>query len=329
MTLNLVNIVSNLPMLAPLGGREGLYDYIHNDCRCDGAEVISCPPYGTDIVKGSAVGYHLMFYPNWIDFYNGNTEYLNKHFGSEKTWREYYCCADAAGFERQIIEDMDRAEALGAKYAVFHCADISNEEVLGNYALHTNEEVIRATAALINRVMRGRKYSFTLLFENLFVPGMTLINSAETELMLSLVEYENKGIMLDTGHLMAALRLNGLLTAQKEEGAADAILNVVAAHWRVKKHILGIHLHKCSLNMPIEEYTKVITPAESFDERSAQSYARIMALDTHSPLETDAMRRVIDAIAPRYIVHELSARTPAEKAEAVRMQLKSLRGCCQ
>ena len=41
MTLNLVNIVSNLPMLAPLGGREGLYDYIHNDCRCDGAEVIS------------------------------------------------------------------------------------------------------------------------------------------------------------------------------------------------------------------------------------------------------------------------------------------------
>ena len=146
--------------------------------------------------------------------------------------------------------------------------------------------------------------------------------------MLSLVEYENKGIMLDTGHLMAALRLNGLLTAQKEEGAADAILNVVAAHWRVKKHILGIHLHKCSLNMPIEEYTKVITPAESFDERSAQSYARIMALDAHSPLETDAMRRVIDAIAPRYIVHELSARTPAEKAEAVRMQLKSLRGCC-
>ena len=53
-----------------------------------------------------------------------------------------------------------------------------------------------------------------------------------------------------------------------------------------------------------------------------------MALDTHSPLETDAMRRVIDAIAPRYFVHELSARTPAEKAEDVRMQLKSLRGCC-
>lgn len=60
---------------------------------------------------------------------------------------------------------MDRAEALDAKYAVFHCADISNEEVLGNYALHTNEEVIRATAALINRVMRGRKYSFTLLLK--------------------------------------------------------------------------------------------------------------------------------------------------------------------
>lgn len=328
MTYNLVNIVSNLPMLAPFGGREGLYDYIHASCGCDGAEVISCPPYGTDTVRGSTIGYHLIFYPNWMDFYSGNTPYLKEHFGSEQKWREYYCCADAKGFERQLIEDMDRAESLGAEYAVFHCADISNEEVLGNYTLHTNEQVIRATAELINNAMRGKRYSFTLLMENLFVPGMTLINSAETELMLSLIEYENKGIMLDTGHLMAALRLNGLIDSPKEGGAADAIMNVLAAHWRVKKHILGIHLHKCSLNMPIWEYTDVIEPAAGFEERCEQSYARILALDTHSPLETDAMRRVIAAVEPRYIVHELNARTPADKAEAVRKQLKSLRGCC-
>lgn len=63
MTLDLVNIVSNLPMLAPLGGREGLYDYIHNDCRCDGAEVISCPPYGTDIVRAARRATTLCFIP--------------------------------------------------------------------------------------------------------------------------------------------------------------------------------------------------------------------------------------------------------------------------
>lgn len=328
MTLNLVNIVSNLPMLAPLGGKDGFYNYIHNECLCDGAEVISCPPYGTEIVRGCAKGYHLIFYPNWIDFYNGNTDYLKEHFGSEQSWREYYLCANADEFEKQIVADMDRAQDLGVEYAVFHCADISNEEVLGGYTIHSNEEIIRNTANLLNRVTRGRRYKFKLLIENLFVPGMTLMNSDETELMLGLIEYENKGIMLDTGHLMGALRLSGRLTAQNEEGAADAIADVIAAHSRVKSSIRGIHLHKCSLTMPVEEYKKPIVPKGTFDEISAQCYARIMALDTHAPLETGAMNRIINELNPDFIVHELSAHTIKDKADAVKKQLKSFRGCC-
>lgn len=326
MTKHLVNIVSNKPMLDVFGGEAGLKSYIQNDCGCFGAEVISCPPYGTDTVKCCTVGYHLMFYPNWMDFYRGNTAYLKEHFGEEKTWREYYCCADKEGFEAQLIEDMDRAEELGAEYAVMHCADISNEEVLLGRTIHTNEEVIRATAELINSVTRKRRYSFTLLFENLFVPGMTLINAEETRLLLDLVEYENKGIMLDTGHLMAALRLVGRLNEPSESVAAEEILGVLHEHGELTKYIKGMHLHRCSLDMPLERYTLPRQIHNDFAMRSEQCYARILAFDTHSPLETAAMRSVIDALNPKYIVHELSAATPSAKAEAVKTQLRSLRG---
>lgn len=329
MTKHLVNIVSNLPMLEPFGGAAGLKRYIENDCGCFGAEVISCPPYGTDTVRNCTVGYHLMFYPNWIDFYRGNSAYLKEHFGEEKAWREYYCCEDDAGFEAQLIEDMDRAESLGAEYAVMHCADISNEEVLLGRTIHTNEEVIRTTAELMNRVMRKKNYSFILLFENLFVPGMTLINADETRLLFDLVEYKNKGIMLDTGHLMAALRLSGKLNEPSESAAADGILSVLHEHGELIKYIKGMHLHRCSLDMPIEEYTLPQQPHKDFAERSGQCYARILALDTHSPLETAAMHSVIDAVKPKYIVHELSAATPAAKAEAVQKQLRSIRDLCR
>ncbi len=313
-------------MLDVFGGEAGLKSYIQNDCGCNGAEVISCPPYGTDTVKGCTVGYHLMFYPNWIDFYCGNTEYLKTHFGEENVWREYYCCADKAGFEAQLIDDMDRAQTLDAEYAVMHCADISNEEVLLGRTIHTNEEVIRITAELINTLMRKRQYTFTLLFENLFVPGMTLMNADETRLLLDLVEYENKGIMLDTGHLMAALRLSGRLDKSSEADAAKEVLGVLNAHGELTKYIKGMHLHKCSLDMPIEEYTLARQINKDFATRSEQCYARILALDTHSPLETAAMRSVIDTLNPEYIVHELSAATPSAKAKAVQKQLKSLRG---
>lgn len=325
---HLVNIVSNLPMLEPFGGRQGLEKYIKQDCGCDAAEVISCPPYAQNIVQGCTVGYHLMFYPNWLDFYTGNKAYLQKHFGAEQVWLDYYGCADAAGFERRFVEDMDRAQELGAEYAVLHCADVSNEEVLLNYSLHSNVQVIRATAEFINNVMRGRKYSFTLLIENLFVPGMTLISSAETGLLFDLIEYENKGIMLDTGHLMAALRLAGQLEQPNEYAAAAAIKSVLDAHGELKSKIKGIHLHRCALTMPLEKYTAPLEPLADFNQRSEQSYARILALDTHSPLETAAMRSIIDYIAPSYIVHEISAASPQAKAQAIKKQLRSLYGCC-
>lgn len=325
MTKRLVNIVSNKAMLEPFKDEEGLLSYIEADCRCDGAEVISCPIEADDMVGRAATGYHLMFYPNWIDFYNNNTAYLEKHFGGGATWLEYYGCRDALGFEQRLTDDLDRAERLHAEYAVFHCADISNEEVLQNYSLHSNKEVIRATATLLNKVLRNKSYSFYILIENLFVTGMTLMEPGETELMLSLIDYDRKGVMLDAGHLMAALRLRHNGYPNNEAQAAEAIESIISAHGRLKEHILGMHLHKCSLTMPISDYLSPIEPDTDFYTRSSQSYARIMRLDAHAPLETDSMNRIIDAVEPRYIVHELSAASPEAKAKAVCAQLKALK----
>jgi hypothetical protein len=93
---------------------------------------------------------------------------------------------------------MEYAEAMGAEYVVFHVNDVSNEEVISYEWEHTDEEVIRAVAEIVNELTRGKNYHFKLLFENLFTPGMMLLKPSETALMLELTDYENKGILKNT-----------------------------------------------------------------------------------------------------------------------------------
>lgn len=319
----LVNIVNNQTMLKPFTAENDLEDYIKKACLCQGAEVIACPPKLDRAVKNIAVGYHLVFYPNWMDFYLGNQTYLIKHFGTKELWREYYGCEDGRGFLQNLINDMDAAQALGAEYAVFHCADVSNEEVLLNEYEHTNAQVIDATAHLINAAVKGKKYTFKLLFENLFVPGMTLLQPRETERLLDKVNYANCGIMLDTGHLMAAMKFAGD-NVFNEKTAAEAMCKRITAHGQLKKHIAGVHLHSCNVEQAVEEYLEPISPHADFYKRCEQSYGRILKLDAHSPLKSGALNKALDMLDLSYIVHELRAENPAKKAAAVLMQKKAM-----
>ncbi len=73
---HLVNVVSENGWLKAYRDREDMLQFAH-DCRCDGVEVIRGGPDDTGIFTPDyVVGCHLLFYPNWIDFWNGNTAYL-------------------------------------------------------------------------------------------------------------------------------------------------------------------------------------------------------------------------------------------------------------
>ena len=257
---HVVNTVSENEWLKEYKDRADMNSFI-KECKCDGAEVIRGGDDNTGIYcSENVIGVHLYFYPSWLDFWNMNIDGLKKHFGLREIWENYYRATNREEFLKPYQDDMDYAEAMGAEYAVFHINDVSNEEVLTYEWEHTNREVIVAAAEIINELTRGRNYHFKLLLENLFTPGMTLLNPNETELMLNLVNYENKGIVMDTGHLMCAPQ-----NITEEEQGIDFVLQTVKNHGELAKYIKALHLHQSTTgNFVADLKTRNIIPEKDF-----------------------------------------------------------------
>ena len=209
---------------------------------------------------------------------------------------------------------------MGVEYAVFHVSDVSNEEIFDYKWEHTNAEVIDATAELLNYVMKGRDYHFKLLLENLFTPGMTLADPRETERMLDALDYENNGLLLDTGHLMSTN-----LELRDEEQAIEFAKETVRRHGELAGYFRGMHLHKSlSADTVREMFSLHIVPEKEFYACFAQSYEWILKIDRHQPFSSPSVLSLIDLVEPDYLVHEVSAPNREAKTRAVLAQMRAL-----
>lgn len=317
---HLVNVVSENNWLKAYKDRADMDQFVR-DCLCDGVEVIRGGEDTTGIYDcTNVVGVHLFFYPNWLDFWNQDIPKLIKHFDRQDVWEGYYRATNREEFLKPYQDDMEYAEKVGAEYVVFHVNDVSNEEIFDYKWEHTNEQVIRGAAEIVNELTRGKNYHFKLLFENLFTPGMMLLNPKETELMLELTDYENKGILMDTGHLMCAPQ-----NITSEEQGIDFVLQTVRNHGELAKSIKALHLHKSTTGDVVAALKqKTIVPEADFYDRFSQSYSIILDIDQHLPLENPRAREILELVEPEFVTHEISAKDRYQKVERVQTQMRAL-----
>lgn len=292
-------------------------------CReagCDGLEMMwSGLEMPDDVPREVRVGYHLAYYPTWMDFWRGNRKGLLREFGREDLWTDYYGGSGPERLIQYFREDLDRAEALNARYVVFHVAEVGLEEHYTGQWRHTSEEVIDATAELLNEVLQGRDTRMQILLENLWVPGFTFTEPGLTERILDRIDYPNKGIMLDIGHLM---NCNPELRTE-EEGAAW-VQRMLDAHGELCRYIRGVHLHQ-SLS---GEYGKVhVGPGcvpenwpQNYYDRLSEAYHHLYQIDRHQPWHSRAIAPILERIAPEYLTHELRNTGPADYFRKLRVQ---------
>ncbi|MEG2680035.1 MAG: TIM barrel protein, partial [Oscillospiraceae bacterium] len=182
---------------------------------CDGLEVVwSGDDFQTHVPQPLHIGYHLTFWPDWLDFWNSDEAALLSKFGSQAAWTYFF--GGPAGRDTLLDAyraDLERAVAWGAEYVVFHVSDVSLEDGYTYRWLHTSEAVIDAAAEAINLLLDGRAWPFIFLVENQWWPGFTFTNPVQTSRLLSAIHYENMGVMLDAGHL---LNTNPDLTSEAE-----------------------------------------------------------------------------------------------------------------
>lgn len=321
-----MKLLTNFPVYEGSLERYGGSDALARDCAelgLDGLEIVwgeddfvaEQPP--VDLV----VGYHMLFFSTWVDFWQGNQRALLAEFG---TWDAVKRCYDAetrGELVARFRKDLRRAIGLGAEYVVFHASDVLMHECFTYEFSHTDSQVCDCACELVNELFDGVSSDIVLLVENQWWPGLTFCDPAMTKRLLDGIEYSNIGIMLDTGHL---LNTNTSLRSQAQ--AARYIRDCYDAHGPLRDYVRGLHLHQ-SLSGAYVERMRGIIPADftgSYEERFATNYRHVLQIDRHDPWSDPAIAELVHHIGPTWVNNELPGKSRRQKLEQLRVQLAAL-----
>ncbi len=281
---------------AELNEHYGSFGAYLTACHLSGAEVFLPTEYHADLAEHT-VGIHLPYLPHWIAFWKGDEARLRRQFASREKRRSYFSGADTrAEWVERVRISIRRALLYKPKYLVWHVSEADSGEIYTRDFRYTNEDVLESTAELFCSVADLIPHDVPVLFENLWWPGLTLTDKSKAEAFFRMIDRDLAGIMLDTGHLM-----NTNTALRTEEEAVDYILRTVDNLGDIADRIRGMHL-QCSLS---GDYATRALKKRPHGLTIEKEMAHIAAIDEHKPFRTDAMRRVIDRIRPKWLVHEL------------------------
>ncbi|MBE6997652.1 MAG: AP endonuclease [Ruminococcaceae bacterium] len=303
-----------------LGGWETLRKQVYA-LGLDGVEAIADPDDLDDRFPDDlAAGFHMVFYPDWLDFWRQDEKRLLRKFGSWEMVDKIYRGTKPEQLLKQFQDDLALGQRLKTPYMVFHVSDVSLEEGYTYRWEHTNREVLDGAVEFINHLLWHVEPTFDFLVENQWWPGFTFTDPAETEYLLSRIEYPRVGIMLDTGHLMNA---NTKITTQSD-GIAWILTNL-RKHGELAKRVYGLHFHQSVSGAYVRKNTGRVPETfngEYFHDFSV-SYPHIQSIDRHLPWTNPDCVKILDAVQPKYLTHELSGRH--NQLAAVKRQLGTIR----
>jgi len=317
-----VNFPISKYCIRPYGGWENLRKRVYA-LGLDGVEAIADPDDMDDTFPDDlASGFHMVFYPDWLDFWRQDEEKLLRKFGSWEMVDKIYRGTRPEQLLQQFRDDLAFGQRLKTPYMVFHVSDVSLEEGYTYRWEHTDREVLDGAVEFINLLLKDVEPTFDFLVENQWWPGFTFTDPAETEYLLSGIEYPRVGIMLDTGHLMSA---NTALRTQAD--GIRWVLENYRKHGELGKRVCGLHFHQSLSGAYVRKNTGSV-PAEfngEYFHDFGVSYPHIQRIDRHLPWTNPDCVQILDAVQPKYLTHEISSRPNRPQLASVKRQLGTIR----
>lgn len=208
-------------------------------------------------------------------------------FGGMAGVRQYYGGSHPDTLVEAFRHEYQQARNFEVEYMLYHVSHVTTEHSFTR-AFDTNSDVL-------------------LLFENLWWPGLTLLDGDKAQRFLDQINYENKGIMLDLSHLM--ITNPKLKTAQE---GAEYILDCIEKLGCLKDWIKGVHVN---LSLPGDyllsdhrsQYQEILATEDPF-ERYLKTVGHIKKIDWHVPFDHPLVKNIIELVTPEYIVYELLAK---------------------
>lgn len=314
----LVNI-SNIPCDTKelLGGdMNKLRNLLTENCL-QGIELMIYGPWDrakppADLVKGV----HLRFWSDWLSFWQWDEEALLREFGNWETVKGYYEADSLEAWLDIWRDNMRQTAASGAEYAVFHVSQVHSSEVYRRVFQYSDEEVIDCTIELVNEICGELPAGCTLLFENMFWPGLTFRRPELAERLLSGIKHPNCGFMLDTGHLM-----NTELSLRTQEEAVDLVLKTIDDMGELASFIKGVHFHQSLSGKFVQEQ---LANADSRSLDWLETFQYIKQVDRHQPFSEACGKRIIDRLEPAYLVHEFIPESFDDWERKIKLQRSSI-----
>ncbi len=286
------------------------------DLGLDGIEIVRC---GEDLIEKDLVeGIHLPFFTSWVDYYKKDHKRVIEEFGSLEVAEGFYT-KNPEDLSDYYLQDLEYSKE-NCRYSVFHVANTTSLEYLNQNHHFTDEEIIDASAELINEIIKKSKIENLFLLENLYFPGLKFTDVNLTKRLIDKIDYKNIGFMLDIGHLM-----NTNPEIKTEDEGWDYVEKIIDDHKDLIDYFKGIHLHVSVTGDEIKR-VKENPPdlSDDFYERFRQIYEAVKNIDAHSISKSSKAKKVIEKINPDYLVLEFKSETRAEREEKIKAQIKSL-----
>lgn len=307
--LNIADFYSNEELEKDMQYLSKKYDF-------DGFELIKFFDGDNNPLKKYIKGYHMRFFPSWMELY---LEDFNSLYDEIKD-KKYFKSLCGGHSKRELIEyykkELKIAKELEVEYVVFHACNVKVTEAMTYDFKYPDKEVLGAVISIINEIFEDGEYDFKLLFENLWWPGLKLTNKKEIEQLLNGVNYKNVGFILDTGHM-----INNNRNIKNLKEGIEYIKKNIANIGEYKNLIYGMHLN-CSLS---GEYVKKSIRENkeknlSIEEIMENVYQHVGTIDYHDSFEDKGIIEVINSLPIKYLVFELIANTKEELEDKIQRQ---------
>jgi hypothetical protein len=287
----------------------------------DGLELMRLGDNKNGIVTAEdVIGIHMRYFTTWMDLWTGDEGRLLSEFGDYDAVRQTYGGTIREALTQAFVDDLNAPPRVLPEYLVFHVSECNIAESILRRYHYGSEAVIDAVIELTYSFREAVQGSPALLFENLWYPGLNMLEPDMTFKLLEKAKYPNVGVMLDMGHL---LNTNTALRAIDE--GIEYIHRVLDLYGDLA-FIKGVHLHQSLSGEYAEGLMRTWTPPDgSYDERRRSVFPHIFKIDTHRPFASERVNELIERIQPEYLTIEQLSPDRFEHARNLKEQLRYLK----
>ncbi|MDD7261912.1 MAG: TIM barrel protein [Fusobacterium mortiferum] len=283
-------------------------------------ELIKYSDIDNSSLKKKIKGYHLRFFPTWLDLYFYSKEELLLRLGEEKNIRSLCGGITKDEMLEYYKKELERAKELEVEYVVLHACNIDIFEGMTYNFRFLDMEILEKVVEFVNEIFDNDKYNFILLLENLWWPGLKLTFYLEADYLIKNIKYKNIGFMLDIGHM-----LNTNLELKNSDEGVDYILGNLENLKEYKNYIYGVHLNLSLSGEYVKRSIELNKERRlNLKEVLNEIYFHVEKIDYHFPFDNMRIKEVLKELPLKYLVYEFIAQDEISIERAIEKQEKIL-----